>query len=81
MISAGYYLPVIRAMFMEPRPEGVTSPAPTGALTRVVLIASAGLILVCGLLPSSLATIALRNGFAPHAIPDEVRGTGAGLLR
>ncbi len=81
VISAGYYLPVIRAMFMEPRPEGATSPAPTGALTRVVLIASAGLILVCGLLPSSLATIALRNGFAPHAIPDEVRATGAGLLR
>lgn len=81
LISAGYYLPVIRTMFMVPRPEGATSPAPTGALTRVVLIAAAGLILVCGLLPSSLAAIALRNGFAPHAIPDEVRATGAGLLR
>lgn len=81
VLSAGYYLPVIRAMFMEPRPEGAPSPAPTGRWTRAVLVVTAGLILVCGLLPSSLATVALRNGFAPHAIPDEVRATGAGVLR
>jgi len=81
VISAGYYLPVIRAMFMEPRAEGVQAPATTGTWTRLVLVVTGVLILVCGLFPAPLATVALRNGFAPHAIPDEVRTTGVGVLR
>src|SRR5471032_70233 len=36
VISAGYYLQVVRVMFMKPRPEGASDPAPMGTLTRVV---------------------------------------------
>ena len=37
VISAGYYLQVVRVMFMKPRPEGAVDPAPLGPMTRAVL--------------------------------------------
>jgi NADH-quinone oxidoreductase subunit N len=55
VVSAGYYLHVVRVMFMKPRPEGAADPAPLGPITRVVLATTVALILVLGLLPGRLA--------------------------
>jgi NADH-quinone oxidoreductase subunit N len=54
VISAGYYLQVVRVMFMKPRPEGASDPAPTGRLTSVVLAVSVVLVLLVGLAPSAV---------------------------
>jgi NADH-quinone oxidoreductase subunit N len=51
VVSAGYYLYVIMVMFMRPPMEGLTTPAPAGALTRVVLVATVVLLLVLGIVP------------------------------
>lgn len=67
VISAGYYLAVIRAMFMKPRPEGAVEPLQVGALTRAVLAVTAILILGLGLFPSRLVEITQSNGFKPYA--------------
>ena len=51
MVSAGYYLYVVMVMFMRPRLEGLTLPAPSGGLTRLVLVATVVLLLVLGIVP------------------------------
>jgi NADH-quinone oxidoreductase subunit N len=51
VISAGYYLYVIRVMFMRPRIEGLAVPARAGALTRFVLVATVLLLLILGVVP------------------------------
>ena len=56
VVSAGYYLNVVRVMFMRPRPEGATEPAPLAPLTRFVLVTCVGLTLVLGLFPDRLAS-------------------------
>lgn len=66
VISAGYYLAIVRAMFMKPRPEGAAEPLPIGTLTRAVLAVTVVLILVLGLFPSRLVEITQSNGFRPH---------------
>jgi NADH-quinone oxidoreductase subunit N len=63
VISAGYYLQIVRVMFMKPRPEGVREPGPVGGLTRSVLVVTAVLILALGLFPSRLVEVAGNNGF------------------
>jgi NADH-quinone oxidoreductase subunit N len=60
VISAGYYLHVVRVMFMKPRPEGAAPPARMGRVTGFVLATTVVLILALGLLPGRLATWA-RN--------------------
>ncbi|MHB0964224.1 MAG: NADH-quinone oxidoreductase subunit N [Gemmatimonadaceae bacterium] len=52
VVSAGYYLNVVRVMFMKARPDGAVEPERTGALTRGVVFATAIAILVLGLVPS-----------------------------
>ncbi|MBM3907937.1 MAG: NADH-quinone oxidoreductase subunit N [Gemmatimonadetes bacterium] len=52
VISAGYYLNVVRVMFMKARPEGAITPVRAGPLTRGVVFATAVVILVLGLVPS-----------------------------
>jgi len=79
VVSAGYYLPVIRAMFMKPRPDGAVEPEVTGPLTRAVLVTSVVLILVCGLMPSAVVGVASRSGFAPHPISAEFASPWAGV--
>ena len=81
VISAGYYLPVIRAMFMQPRPEGAVAPDATGPFTKAVLVVSAVLIVVCGLLPGQVVGLASRSGFAPHPISAEFATPLGGLPR
>ena len=56
VVAAGYYLHVIRVMFMKPRPTGAAEPAPVGRVTGVVLTTAVVLILVLGLLPGRLAS-------------------------
>src|SRR5437868_3095742 len=51
VVSAGYYLYVVMVMFMRPRLEGLTLPAPSGGLTRLVLVATVVLLLVLGIVP------------------------------
>jgi NADH-quinone oxidoreductase subunit N len=51
VISAGYYLYVIRVMFMRPRLEGLALPARAGGLTRFVLVATVLLLLILGVVP------------------------------
>lgn len=66
VISAGYYLQVVRAMFMKPRPADAPAPPASGPLTRMVLVATAALILLLGLFPSRLVSITRDNGFRPY---------------
>jgi NADH-quinone oxidoreductase subunit N len=61
VVSAGYYLYVVMLMFMRPRPEGAPVPERAGGLTRVVLGVSVALILIIGVVPETVVTIA-RNG-------------------
>ena len=60
-ISAGYYLQVVRVMYMKPRPANADTPLPTGNLTRFVIAASAILIVALGLFPDSVAGLAQRG--------------------
>jgi NADH-quinone oxidoreductase subunit N len=55
VISAGYYLQVVRVMFMQPRAEGAAEPTPVGPYTRAVLVTTAAVILVLGIYPTPLA--------------------------
>ena len=57
-VSAGYYLEVVRVMFMRQRPEGAaTPPNPRGA-TRVVIYATAILLIIFGIYPDPIARLA-----------------------
>ena len=55
VVSAGYYLQVVRVMFMRPRPADAVEPGAMGMFTRVVLVTSVLAILVLGLMPGQLA--------------------------
>ncbi|HVZ47580.1 MAG TPA: NADH-quinone oxidoreductase subunit N [Gemmatimonadaceae bacterium] len=61
VVSAGYYLHVVRVMFMRPRPDGAPEPARLTPLTRLVLVGSVSLLLILGLFPGSLATWARHH--------------------
>jgi NADH-quinone oxidoreductase subunit N len=61
VVSAGYYLHVVRVMFMRPRPEGAFEPGPVSPLTKVVLVGSVLLLLALGVFPGGLATWAKSN--------------------
>jgi NADH-quinone oxidoreductase subunit N len=75
VVSAGYYLYVIMVMFMRPRVEGLAMPAPAGALTRVVLVATVVLLLVLGIVPDYVVRLswAGRPQIAPQ--PGVMYGT------
>jgi NADH-quinone oxidoreductase subunit N len=57
VVSAGYYLYVVMVMFMRPRLEGLAVPPPAGGLTRLVLIATVGLLLVLGFVPDYVVRV------------------------
>ena len=61
VVSAGYYLHVVRVMFMRSRPEAAVEPEPLAPFTRGVLVACVGLILLLGVFPNRLATWARSN--------------------
>jgi NADH-quinone oxidoreductase subunit N len=51
VVSAGYYLKVIRFMFMRPRVDSFPAPAPAGGMTRLVLAATVVSLLLLGIFP------------------------------
>lgn len=65
VISAGYYLQVVRVMFMKPRPAGAQEPAALGPLTRMVLALSVALVLLIGLAPARVVNWARENQPTP----------------
>src|SRR5215204_2972964 len=67
-ISAGYYLQVVRVMYMKPRPANAIALPPAGRLTRLVIAVAAILIVGLGLFPDSVANLAQRGAAtAPNA--------------
>jgi NADH-quinone oxidoreductase subunit N len=68
VVSAGYYLQVVRVMFMKPRPEGAHDPAPMGPLTRVVLGVSVTLVLLGGLIPARVVSWARESQPVPPVV-------------
>ncbi|MGH7718627.1 MAG: NADH-quinone oxidoreductase subunit N [Gemmatimonadaceae bacterium] len=60
VVSAGYYLAVIMYMFMRPRAEGAPGPAAVPGLTRFVIGAAVAVLLVFGIFPDPIVTLA-RN--------------------
>ena len=64
-ISAGYYLQVVRVMYMKPRPATAVPTRPTTGLTRLVIAGSAVLIVVLGLFPDPIARLAARGATKP----------------
>jgi NADH-quinone oxidoreductase subunit N len=68
-ISAGYYLQVVRVMYMKPRPANAVAPLPAGGLTRFVIAAAAILIVALGLFPDSVAGLAQRGAARPLGVP------------
>jgi len=68
-ISAGYYLQVVRVMYMKPRPANAVTPLPAGGLTRLVIGAAAVLIVALGLFPDSIAAFAQRGAAQPITTP------------
>jgi NADH-quinone oxidoreductase subunit N len=80
VISAGYYLYVIRVMFMRPRVEGLTLPARAGGLTRFVLVATVLLLLILGVVPDYVVRLTWAGRpqlhsrtAAPYAVGNESR--------
>ena len=55
VISAAYYLQVVRVMFMQPRAEGAEPFPVAGPLTKSVLVVTTIAILFFGILPGSVA--------------------------
>ena len=68
VISAGYYLSIIRAMFMKPRAADAPEIPAAGPLTRTVLVVAAVLIIALGILPGQVTPLTARSGFAPHQV-------------
>ncbi len=62
VISAGYYLQVVRVMFMQPRAEDAPTPNTAGPMTKFVLATTVILILALGVYPTPLATWAEKGG-------------------
>ena len=87
VVSAGYYLYVIMVMFMRPRLEGIVTPAPSGGLTRLVLVATVVALLALGFFPDYLVRITwagrpqlgsprVANTITPPATSSEARQAG-----
>jgi NADH-quinone oxidoreductase subunit N len=81
VVSAGYYLHVVRVMFMKPRPEGAAAPEPLGAFTRAVVAATVVLILALGLMPGKLAQWTMQRPPAPAKALNITKGQTASAIR
>jgi len=77
-VSAGYYLYVVKMIFMEPRGERGPVPAGAGSLTRFVLVVTVLAILVLGVAPD-LVVRATRQYGRPqmNALPASAAGADA----
>lgn len=77
VVSAGYYLNVVRVMFMKARPEGAVDPDRAGLLTRSVVVITAVVILGLGVVPNRV--IGWSRGAVPK--PPQVRAAAAEATR
>ncbi len=70
VVSAGYYLPVIMAMYMKPEPfEQAHSGMRLGRLGGAVVALSVAGLLVLGVRPNRLLDLAKTSGAGLHAAP------------
>lgn len=69
VISAGYYLQVIRVMFMQPRAEDAREIPLVGPLTQAVLATTVTVILVFGLYPTPITRWSERSALPVYALP------------
>jgi NADH-quinone oxidoreductase subunit N len=60
-ISAGYYLGLVMAMFMKPRPAGASALPRVGGMARAVIVAAAAILLVFGAYPDPVVKLVQRN--------------------
>ena len=81
VVSAGYYLHVVRVMFMKERPERAVTPAPLGSYTRAVVAATVVLILALGLMPGKLAQWTMQRPPTPAKALTAVKGQSASAVR
>jgi NADH-quinone oxidoreductase subunit N len=58
VVSATFYLYVVMVMFMRPRPVDAEALVPTPALTRVVIATAVTVILLFGVYPTPLVSVA-----------------------
>ena len=73
-ISAGYYVPVVMAMFMKPRPDDAPRIPAMPGLTRLVVGGAVALILFFGVYPDPLARLAKASSSLGAPVPP---GAGA----
>lgn len=72
VISAGYYLQVVRVMFMQPRAADAAPVLATGPITRAVLVGTAAAILGFGIMPGPIVKWA-TGGDRVTVQPDNLR--------
>ena len=72
VVSAGYYLAVVMYMFMRPRPADAAVPAAVPGLTRMVIAGAAAALLVFGIFPDPIVSLARAGAL------DTSAGTVAG---
>jgi NADH-quinone oxidoreductase subunit N len=76
VVSAGYYLPVIMAMYMKPEPSpDAHGGVRLGRLAGAALAVSVAALLWFGVRPNRLLDASAESGDAIHAAPPAVSGT------
>ncbi|HVH10057.1 MAG TPA: NADH-quinone oxidoreductase subunit N [Gemmatimonadales bacterium] len=77
VVSAGYYLPVIMALYMQPEPsEAAHAGVRLGRVAGVVVAAAAAALLVLGVRPNALVELARSSG-SSIAVPAPLTAPGA----
>lgn len=74
VISAGYYLQVVRVMFMQPRASDAAGLPGTGPFTKAVLVGTAAAILGFGIMPGPIVKWA-SSGSLPLVQPENLSTT------
>jgi NADH-quinone oxidoreductase subunit N len=75
VVSAGYYLLVIAAMFNRPRPVDAVMPVQTPLLSGIVMVGAVVLLLVLGVYPSPATRLAASATL--QTSPSSARSAGA----
>jgi NADH-quinone oxidoreductase subunit N len=77
VISAGYYLPVVMAMYMKPAEHGeVAERATLGGGARAVVLAAAVALVLFGVWPNRLIDVARSSGQQLGPFPSVIVGSG-----
>jgi NADH-quinone oxidoreductase subunit N len=72
-VSAGYYLEVVRVMFMRPRAEGAALPPNPRGATRVVIYATVAILIIFGVYPDPIARLVRAGTHVAPAPPVATR--------